>query len=184
MTETTSITRWASVETWFRATFGLRSSMERTMALKERVYASFTGLAIVSALAIDDHHGTAGDAILALAAGIVGITGAGLVAEVIAHHMSDGAFPKPIELVRMVRIALGAITSASLPFLLLVASALGLIPLRSALNVAIGLYFLGLIVIVLVAARRTKLPWTQQLLSVAVLVGAGIVVVLVLIIGH
>jgi hypothetical protein len=168
----------------FRAVFGLRTSAERTMALKERIYASFTGLAIVSALSIGDHHGTAGDAIWSLTAGIVGITAAGLVAEVIAHQVGSGSYPTPLELVRMVRIALGAITSASLPFLVLAGSAIGAIALAAALQIAMGLYFAGLIVVVLVAARRTRLPWRKQLLSAAALVGGGIVVVAVLTLAH
>lgn len=168
----------------FRAIFGLRSSAERALALKERIYASFTGLAIVSALSIGDDHGTAGDAIWSLAAGIVGITAAGLMAEVIAHQVGNGTYPTPLELLRMMRIALGAITSASLPFLVLAAAAIGAIPLAAALHIAIGLYFAGLIVVVLVAARRTRLPWRKQLLSAAVLVSGGIVVVAVLTLAH
>jgi hypothetical protein len=167
-----------------REAFDLRDSAERTMALKERIYASFTGLAIVAALALNDHHGSIVDAVLGLAAGIVGITAAGFMAEVIAHQVAEGHFPAPLALLRMGRIALGAIASASLPFVLLAAAALDLLPYDTSLHLAIASYFASLILVVILAARRTGLSWTKQLLSALTLVIGGVVVVIVLVIAH
>lgn len=167
----------------FRTAFGARSSADRAAALKERVYATLTGLAIVTAAALGDHHDARG-AMLALAAGVLGIAGAGLVAEVIAHQVGKGSYPAPKSLARMLRVAGGAISSALLPFVVLSAAAAGLLPVGTALLLAIGLYFLALAVVVLVAARRTRLSWRQQLASVAVLAGAGAIAVMVLVLGH
>lgn len=167
----------------FQRAFGRRSSDDRAAALKERAYATLTGLAIVTTLALDGHHSPS-DAMLTLAAGVIGITGAGIVAEVIAHQVSHGAYPSSRQLLRMLRIAVGALTSAAVPVLVLAAASLGLLHVTDALFITISLYFLSLVLLVLIAARRTRLSWRQQLASIAVLAGAGLVAVMVLVLGH
>ncbi|WP_309105188.1 hypothetical protein [Microbacterium sp.] len=167
----------------FRRTFGTRPSPYRAAALKERVYATLTGLAIVTTLTLDGHHAPA-DAMVTLAAGVIGITGAGVVAEVIAHQVGHGTYPAPRDLARMLRIAIGALTSAALPLVVLTAATLGLLQVGDALLIAITLYFFALVLLVLIAARRTQLSWRQQLTSIAVLAGAGLVAVMVLVLGH
>jgi len=60
-----------------------RSTGVVAQALKERVYATFTGLALV--LVLRGHETTPRDATFSLAIGVLGITVAGFAAEVIAH---------------------------------------------------------------------------------------------------
>jgi hypothetical protein len=55
---------------------------------------------------------------------------------------------------------------------------------EAALQISVGIYFVTLAAVVLVAARRTRLPWRQQLVALAVLIGLGAVVVLVLVLAH
>ena len=162
----------------------MRSPEERSLALKERIYASFTGLAIVASLAIAGGHGTAWRAFFALAAGIIGITAAAFVAEVVAVQLSEKALPSRSRMLPMIRIAVGAIATASLPLVLLLGAGLGLLDLPMALQLSIGIYFVILTAILFVAAHRTGLPWRQRLIALAVLIGLGVIVILILIVGH
>ena len=182
---TQSRTPWPRlVRDRFRAVFGERSSHERTMALKERIYAGFTGLAIVAALALSDHHETAVDALVNLVAGIVGIVAAAFVAEIIAHLVNERALPAPRQLWTMVQIGAGAITSASLPVVVLIGASLGVYALEPALYTSIALYFMSLTAVALLAAHRTRLGWRQRFVASAVLLGSGLVVIVVLIAAH
>lgn len=157
---------------------------ERVRALKERVYATFTGLAIVAALALSGGHGEASDAFFALLAGIGGISAAGFVAEIVAFQVGNGQLPDLAELRTMLRIAFGALGSASVPLIVLAAAWIGWIDLELALRIAIGLYFVTLAAISLIAAWRTRLSWPQRLISLAVILGLGALTVLILVIAH
>ncbi|MFT4051203.1 MAG: hypothetical protein QM677_03015 [Microbacterium sp.] len=157
---------------------------ERARALKEQVYASFTGLAIVTVFALDPGHTTAIDALLTLLAGIVGITIAGFVAEVLSHLVSHRALPTPAEVRTMVRIAAGAIASASIALIALAAAWVGLFSLGIALQVSVGIYLLTLGIIAMTAAYRTGLPWRHQLIAFGGLVGLGAIVIAVLVLAH
>lgn len=161
-----------------------RPPAERMSALKEQVYASFTGLAIVTVFALDVGHTTARHAFFTLLAGIVGITIAGLVADIIAHFISHAGLPKYVHLRTMMRIAGGAIGSASIPLIVLCAAWMGLFSLQTALQISVGIYLLGLALIALVAAFRTGLPWRQQLIALGSLVGLGATAVAVLVVAH
>ncbi|MCM3659314.1 hypothetical protein M3147_18845, partial [Agromyces mediolanus] len=80
-----------------------RASDERADALKERVYATFTGLAIVLVQHSNVAHLDAARATLTLLVGIVAITAAGFVADVIAHLAVHEAFPDRAETGRIMR---------------------------------------------------------------------------------
>ncbi|WP_434969482.1 hypothetical protein [Microbacterium sp. bgisy207] len=60
--------------------------------LRERVYATFTGLAIVLVVSQAD-HADADHALLALLFGVLGITIAGLVSDVVSHLAVGGSSP-------------------------------------------------------------------------------------------
>jgi len=152
-------------------------------ALKERIYASFTGLSILAALTAAG-HATAISALVSVAVGIVGISAAGFLAEVVAHQVAHKAFPDRGELHTMALIALGALGSASAPLILLAFATFGVIETDLALNIAMGLYAATLVVIILLAAARSGLRSMQQLISAAMLVGLAIVVVGVLLLAH
>jgi uncharacterized membrane protein len=169
---------------WIRAVFRQRPAEERARAVKERVYASFTGLAIVTVLALDAAHASAVDSFLTLLAGIVGISIAGFVAEVIGYQIGHGMLPDRTELLTMVRIAAGAFGSASVALIALFAAWTGWLSIDVALQISVGIYFITLAVVALVAAHRTRLPWRQQLVALIALIGLGATVVLVLALAH
>ena len=95
---------------------------------KERVYATFTGLAIVLVVAANDAHDP-GHAVLALLLGVVGITAAGFVSGVISHLAVHRDFPGGAELLAQLRIAGGALGTLVTPMILLVLAWLGVLPL-------------------------------------------------------
>lgn len=153
-------------------------------ALKERIYASFTGLAIVLALRTGVEHTSARSATSTLFIGVVGICLAGLLAEIVAHLAAHGAGPGPDELRMMVRIAGGALGSASLPVLLLALAWADRIELDRALRVSTVLYLVTLGAIGYAAARRTGLIWWKQLVVLAGFVVLGAAVVAVQVAAH
>lgn len=168
----------------FRVVFPVRSLTQRGSALKERVYASFTGLAIVTVFAMDPDHATAGDAFLALLAGIVGISAAAFVAEAISHLITHAALPTGAEVWMMARTSLGAIASASVAFIALASAWSGVFSLHIALQISVGIYLLTLGLIALIAVHRTGLPLRHKLMALVGLVGFGACVILVLALAH
>jgi hypothetical protein len=150
---------------------------ERAEALKERVYATFTGLAIVLVQHSNVEHLTATRATLTLLVGIVAITAAGFVADVIAHFAVHAAFPRRAEVGRMLRVSGTAIASAAGPLLILALAAFGVLALEPALLAASILYVVTLGLIGFVAVRRTRVAWWKQAIALGMLVALGLMVV-------
>lgn len=157
---------------------------ERARALKERIYASFTGLAIVVVIYSDLDHTAALDAFLSLMVGIVGIAAAGFVAEVIAHQVTHTDTPSRADLRTMARISSGALASASIPLLALAAACFGWLSVETAVLTGIGLYLATLLWVAFVAVGRTRLRFSQKLIALLVMLGFCALVVLVLLIAH
>jgi hypothetical protein len=156
---------------------------ESTRALKERIYASFTGLAILAAIYANGHS-TAPEALLSVAVGVFGISAAGFLAEVVAHQVAHQGMPSTAEVRTMGRIALTALGSASLPILVLALSWAGLLSLDVALWIGMGIYAATLVVVMLVAAHNSGLTPVQRLVSSAMLIGLALFVVAVLLLAH
>lgn len=150
---------------------------ERAEALKERVYATFTGLAIVLVQHANVEHITATRATLTLLVGIVAITAAGFVADVIAHFAVHAAFPRRAELGRMARVSGTALASAAGPLVILALAAFGVFALEPALLAASILYVVTLGLIGFIAVRRTHVAWWKQAVALGLLVALGLGVV-------
>ena len=161
-----------------------RPADERAESLKERIYATFTGLAIVLVQWGNVEHLSASRATYALLIGIVGITVAGFVADIIAHVSVHAAFPSRSELGRMLRIAGTALASAAIPVVLLVLAWLDVLHLETALRAASVVYLVTLVVIGYFAVRRTRLRWWEQLVALAILVALGGVVIVLQQLAH
>lgn len=161
-----------------------RPEVERAEALKERVYATFTGLAIVLVQHANVEHVTATRAALTLLVGIVAITAAGFVADVIAHLAVHGAFPREAELGRMLRVSGTALASAGGPLVILALAAFGVFELEPALLAASILYLLTLGLIGFIAVRRTRVAWWKQAVALGMLVALGLAVVVLQQLAH
>lgn len=150
---------------------------------KERVYATFTGLAIVLVAAAGEHP-EPGHAVLALALGVLGITIAGFASEVISHLAVHRSFPDRAGFVRMLRIAGGALSTVFVPGLVLALAWLGVLSFEGAVRTAVIIYIVTLAVIGWFAVRRSRLAWWQQLVALVILLALGLVVILLQTIAH
>jgi hypothetical protein len=156
---------------------------QRTRALKERIYACFTGVAILAALS-GTGHGSAADALFSLAIGVSGISAAGFLAEVVSHQVAHQRLPVAGELRTMARIALGALGTASAPVVALALAWGGIVTLTWGMWIGMGLYAATLVAVTLIAVRRSRLPPAQRLFSSAMLLGLAVAVVALLELAH
>src|SRR4051794_13474999 len=138
------------------------------MYFKERVYATFTGLAIVLVVMANTHT-DAEHALFALLLGVLGITAAGFVSDVISHLAVHREFPGRVDLAIMGRIAAGALGTVVTPGILIALAWMGVLSLDGALRAASIVYIATLGVIGWFAVRRARLPWWKQLLALGVL---------------
>jgi hypothetical protein len=155
----------------------------RIRSLKERIYATFTGLAILAALAAAG-HADAWDAFLTVLVGVFGISAAGFLAEIVAHQVGHQRLPSPGEVGTMAKIALTALGSASAPLVVLALSGIGLFGVELALRISMGVYAATLVIIFLIASRQSGLKVLQRIVSSAMFVGLALLVVAVLLVAH
>ncbi|GAA1507284.1 hypothetical protein BJ978_000800 [Agromyces terreus] len=156
----------------------------RAEALKERVYATFTGLAIVLVQLTNADHLAAGQAVIELAIGILAITAAGLAADVIAFLSAHARFPDGHEVRIMLRIAASALASAGVPVILLALAAFGVLEVETALRIVSVVYLVTLGVIAYLGVRRTRAPWWKQFLALAALMAVGLSVIIIQLVAH
>lgn len=152
--------------------------------LKERIYATITGLAIVLVISTNAEHHDARGALFSLVIGVLGITAAGYLAENIAHIAVHAKLPTTAEQRVLLRIALGALSTVVTPVILLVLAWVGVMQLETSLRVSTIVYLVTLGVIGFGAVRRTGLSWWARLAVLAVLVGFGALVVGVQVLAH
>ena len=106
----------------------------RSEALKERVYVTFTALAMTVAFERDAGHATAGGVALTLLLTVVGTLLAVFVADVIAHMIRHSSLPSRSELAHLVYVSFGSLSVIVVPFALLGLSAAGVIEVSVALR--------------------------------------------------
>lgn len=153
------------------------------MYFKERVYATFTGLAIVLVVWANG-HAEADHAFFALVLGVLGITAAGFASDVISHLAVHQEFPSGTELRILFQVAGGALSTLLIPAVLLVLAWLEVIPIDAALRASLIVYIATLAVVGWFAVRRSKLSWWKQGLVLLVLVVLALLVVLLQVLGH
>lgn len=152
--------------------------------LKERIYATLTGLAIVLVYSDDSVPHEPEDALFSLLIGVVSITAAGYLADVLAHMAVHKSFPTGVIQVKLLRIAFGALGTLIIPGILLALAAAGLMPPRTALLVATIVYLATLAAVGYGAVRRTELSWWMRLLVLAALVLFGGIVIGLQVLAH
>lgn len=152
--------------------------------LKERVYATFTGLAIVLVLASDVEHHDARGSLFTLVIGVLGITVAGYVSDIIAHLAVHRELPHRAEHTLMLRVAGGAISTVVVPAVIIALAWAGVFQLAGALRASTIVYLATLGAIGYLAVRRARLRWWQQLGALLALVLLGALVVLLQTLAH
>jgi hypothetical protein len=156
-----------------------RPSVEhRAEALKERVYVTFTSLAVV--LALQSHSGehlSAGEAASTLSITVVGTLLAVFVADVVSHLAVHATVPTASELRHMAGVSFGAFGAVVLPLVFIAFAALDGWSIDAALRASTIALTVTLIAIGFLAVRRVKMAWWQRLIALGAefVVGAAIV---------
>jgi hypothetical protein len=122
--------------------------------------------------------------ILDVAVATGGLWAASLLADWVAHLGVYGRAPRGREAGRMLQSSGQILQAAFLPVVTLGLAAFGVLRTYTAMWIAMWIVVGELGVIALLAVRRTQLPWWQQAITVAGLVGVGVVVVGIKIIAH
>lgn len=137
---------------------------QRAAQLKERVYITFTALAVTMALRADVAHETVGRSATTLTVTVVGTLLAVFVADYIAHITVHEALPSRSELRHLVIVVLGAAETLVVPLLVMALAALGVLSLRTALTVCVVVLGLTLVAAGYLAVRRLRMPLGQRLI--------------------
>ncbi|CAN3126412.1 hypothetical protein ACNUDN_00845 [Mycobacterium sp. smrl_JER01] len=153
--------------------------------LRERLYGAISCLATLVVLTRYTGDDTSGWArMLDVAVTMGGLWAASLLADWVAHLSVHERAPRGAELWRMLQ-ASGQILQASLlPLLALGSATLGLLDTDDAMWVAKWILVAELGLIALLAVRRTRLPIWQQIVTVVLLTGVGLLVIGVKVLAH
>lgn len=137
---------------------------ERAAVLKERIYLTFTALAVV--LALQAHPPEyALEAFLTLLVTVLGVLLAVFLADMIADVVVHERIPTRDEVRHALRVSFGAIGALALPFLFLGLASFGVWPLLGALRASAIALVVALVVIGLLAIRRVPLTPGQRLIA-------------------
>ena len=153
--------------------------------LRERLYGAISCLATLAVLARYTTEDTSAWArMLDVAVATGGLWAASLLADWVAHLGVYRTSPRGRDLRRMLQSSGQILEAAFLPLVVLAVAGLGGLNTYTATWIASWVLVAELGVIALLAVRRTQLPWWQQVLAVALLVGVGVLVLGIKIIAH
>ncbi len=152
-----------------------RGVEERTDRLRERVYITFTALAVV--LALRSHEDVEARAGLLLVITVTGTLLAAFVADVISHIAVHAALPDRREFQRMLRVSTGALGGLVVPLTFVGFAAADVWSMDRALRAATVALVVALAAIGYLAVRRVRLPVWQKLvvLLAECVLGAAVV---------
>ncbi|NNC12239.1 hypothetical protein HII28_10160 [Planctomonas sp. JC2975] len=159
----------------------LRESGDR---LRERIYVTFTAIAVLMAMS---GHGVAVDpagALLTLVVTVVGVLLAGFTSDVVSYMLVHHALPGRRDFTRMLAVSLRALLAILVPAILFVLAIAHVITAGAALRASIIVLLITLGVIVWRAVGSAHLAWWKSLLVLGVVVGLGILVVLLELFAH
>jgi hypothetical protein len=151
--------------------------------LKERIYVTFIGLAVL--LALSGHGDT--DPIAAVASLVIAAVGAGLaglISEIVAHLAVKGSLPDAAEMRFLVRVSAGALATVILPVVILLVAVTGVITVQLALTIAVWVMAITLGAIGYIAVFRADLAWWKKLAVFGGLLLFGLIVVGVQLLAH
>jgi hypothetical protein len=157
---------------------------ERADRLRERIYVTFTSLAVVLALRAHEEEETPGRAAVTLVIVVTGTLLAVLVADFTAHLAVHGQLPTRREFRHMIAVVAGSLPAIAVPLALVAAAALGLIELKTALTAAAVVLVATLVVVGYAAVRRTALPGWQRLVVLFAEATLGLAVIALELLAH
>ena len=148
----------------------------RADALKERIYITFTALAVTVAFERDAEHLTVGTAAATLAMTVLGTLLAVFIADVIASMTRDQALPSPSELSSMLYVSLGSMRVIIAPTIILGFSAFGGLALPDALRLIAIVLVATLVIVSLIAVLRLRIAAWQKIVVLAEVAGLWLAV--------
>lgn len=163
---------------------GTLTEPEQAAILKERVYATFTGLAILLPLAGHAEELGAGTVAAALFIGVLGIALAGFLSDVIAHLSVHKNLPSRRELTLLIWVAIKAMGTVLVPLILLGLAGLDVMRVEAGVRASVWVLIVTLGVIGYFAVRRSGLPWWKQVLVLLAEVALGGIVVGLELLAH
>lgn len=153
--------------------------------LRERLYGAISCLATLVVLTRYTEDDTSGWArMLDVAVTMGGLWAASLLADWVAHLAVHEQAPHGMERWRILQASGQILQAAALPLAALATAGFGLLDTDTAMWVAKWILVGELGLIALLAVRRTRLPWWQQILTVATLVAVGLLVIAVKVLAH
>lgn len=155
---------------------------ERAAILKERIYITFTALAVV--LALRAHAVSANEAALSLTVVVVGTVLAVFVADIVSHIAVHETLPVGGELRHMARVSIGALGALVLPGIFIGLAVAGVWEIEPALRAASIALVAGLAAIGWLAVRRARLPAWQRLIVLFGEVVLGLLVIGLELLAH
>ncbi len=160
------------------------SAQELADRLKERVYVTFTALAVLLGMNLHSHDPQPGASALSLVVTVAAILLAGLVADVISHSTAHASLPTRAEMRHLLGVAWGAAGAIAGPLILLGLSALGLFTTSTALIWGQWMLVGALGFFAWLSLRRSKLGLGRTLVLMLVLVLVGVVVIALQLLAH
>ncbi len=156
---------------------------ERAERLKERIYLTFTALAVVIAMGGHEEV-TPEEALVTLLVTVAGTLLAILVADIVSHLVVHQRVMERPEFSHAVAVSFGAAGAVLLPVIFLGLAALEVWPVDRALRASSIALIAGLVVIGYLAARRVKMPWWQRVIVLAAEAALGLAVVGLELLAH
>ncbi|SEA53916.1 hypothetical protein [Leifsonia sp. 21MFCrub1.1] len=163
------------------------SENERRQAgdrLRERIYVTFTALAILMAM---NAHGEALDSptvLWTLVISVVGVLLAGLVSDLVSHMIAHNTLPSIAEFRHMLAVSSRALGVLVVPLIAVGLAVFDVIEDRTGLTIAIVALIVSLAVITWIAVSRTGLSGWRQLAVLAAVVALGVLVVFLEALAH
>ncbi|MDQ0744943.1 uncharacterized membrane protein YhaH (DUF805 family) [Clavibacter sp. B3I6] len=152
---------------------------QRSEALKERIYVTFTALAVTIATAREPEHATVGAAAATLLLTVVGTLLAVSVAEFIAQMVRDGEVPDRRDVGHILYVCASSLGVLPAPLAILGLSALGVLDLAAALRIIAIVLVATLVLVTLLAVRRLRVGVGVKLLVLAGVAALGAAVLVV-----
>lgn len=145
--------------------------------LRERIYVTFTALAILMAM---NAHGEALDSptvLWTLVISVLGVLLAGLVSDLVSHMIVHNTLPTAVEFRHMLAVSSRALGVLVVPLIAVGLAVFDVIADRTGMTIAIVGLIISLAVIARIAVSRTGLNGWRQLAVLVVIVGLGVLVV-------
>jgi hypothetical protein len=144
--------------------------------LRERIYVTFTALAIL--MAMNGHGELDSPTVLwTLVISVLGVLLAGLASDLVSHMIVHSELPSAKEFRHMAAVSSRALGVLVVPVIAVALAVFDVIEDRTGMTIAIVALIISLAVIARIAVARSGISGWRQFIALAVLVALGVLVV-------